>query len=71
MCRVALLAPARPHRATRDLDVLGFGDSNDATLRDVFNDVVTLKTEDDGVVFDAARSRSARFARTRSTVEFE
>jgi predicted nucleotidyltransferase component of viral defense system len=43
----------RPHRATRDLDLLGFGDSNEASLRDVFKDVVTLKTEDDGVVFDA------------------
>jgi len=44
----------KPHRATRDLDLLGFGDSSEANLRDVFNDIATMRTEDDGVVFDAS-----------------
>jgi predicted nucleotidyltransferase component of viral defense system len=44
----------KPHRATRDLDLLGFGDSSEANLRDVFIDIATMKTEDDGTVFDAS-----------------
>jgi len=44
----------KPHRATRDLDLLGFGDSSEANLREVFNDVATMKTEADGVSFDAS-----------------
>lgn len=44
----------KPHRATRDLDLLGFGDSSEDNLRDVFNDVATMKTDGDGVVFDAS-----------------
>jgi hypothetical protein len=44
----------KPHRATRDLDLLGFGDWGEGNLRDVFNDVATMKTENDGVVFEAS-----------------
>jgi hypothetical protein len=44
----------KPHRATRDLDLLGFGESNEEDLRGVFNDLATMKTKDDGVVFDAS-----------------
>ena len=44
----------KPHRATRDLDLLGFGESSEDNIREVFNDVATMKTEDDGVVFDAS-----------------
>lgn len=44
----------QPHRATRDLDLLGFGDSSEDNLRVVFNDVVTMRAEDDGVAFDAS-----------------
>ena len=42
----------QPHRATRDLDLLGFGDATEARLRQVFSDVASMKTDDDGVVFD-------------------
>lgn len=41
-----------PHRATRDLDLLGFGDPTEAHMRDVFADVLAVKVVDDGVVFD-------------------
>ncbi len=42
----------QPHRATRDLDLLGFGDSTEGNLREVFTDVPTMTPEDDGVDFD-------------------
>jgi predicted nucleotidyltransferase component of viral defense system len=41
-----------PHRATRDLDLLGFGDDDAAHLRDVFVDVLGRAMPDDGVAFD-------------------
>jgi predicted nucleotidyltransferase component of viral defense system len=42
-----------PHRATRDLDLLGFGDPSEVHIRRVFTDVLALEVEDDGVCFDA------------------
>lgn len=42
----------QPHRATRDLDLLGFGDPDQAHLRSVFAEVLTLEVRDDGVVFE-------------------
>ena len=41
-----------PHRATRDLDLLGFGELDEARVRDVFTEVLTLDVEDDGIHFD-------------------
>ncbi len=41
-----------PHRATRDVDLLGFGDPTESCIRAVFADVLTLDVEDDGVRFD-------------------
>lgn len=43
---------SEPHRATRDLDLLGFGDSGEAHLRDVFVEVLGRTMPDDGVAFD-------------------
>jgi hypothetical protein len=43
----------RAHRATRDLDLLGFGASTEARLRAIFEEVLLMDVEDDGVVFDA------------------
>jgi hypothetical protein len=42
----------QPHRPTRDLDLLGFGDETDANLRAVFVDVLGDRSIDDGVSFD-------------------
>ena len=42
----------RAHRATRDLDLLGFGDGSEARLRRVFEEVLRLDVPDDGVTFD-------------------
>jgi predicted nucleotidyltransferase component of viral defense system len=44
----------RPHRATRDIDLLGFGDATEAHVHDVFADVLALEVPDDGVTFDVA-----------------
>ena len=43
-----------PYRATRDLDLLGFGDPSDDALLAVFREVMTMPA-DDGVSFDALR----------------
>jgi predicted nucleotidyltransferase component of viral defense system len=42
----------KPHRATRDLDLLGFGDPGEARVREVMSDVLALDVGDDGVRFD-------------------
>jgi predicted nucleotidyltransferase component of viral defense system len=44
---------ANPHRVTRDLDLLGFGDSEAEGMLKVFGEVLAL-ADDDGVVFDLA-----------------
>jgi len=43
----------KAHRATRDLDLLGFGDSSEPHIRGLFAEVLTLDAGDDGVRFDA------------------
>lgn len=43
-----------PHRATRDVDLLGFGDPSEGHLRSVFADVLAVEVDDDGVDFDAS-----------------
>ena len=40
-----------PHRATRDLDLLGHGDHDVATLITTFKEIFRTSVEDDGVVF--------------------
>ena len=44
----------KPHRATRDLDLLGFGDPGVAHVREVFSKVLAHDVVDDGVQFDVA-----------------
>ncbi|MCX5742527.1 MAG: nucleotidyl transferase AbiEii/AbiGii toxin family protein [Proteobacteria bacterium] len=41
----------KPHRATRDLDLLGFGDPGVEHVRDVFAEVLALDVIDDGARF--------------------
>jgi len=48
-----------PHRATRDIDLLGIGDSTEAHVREVALAVVSESVEDDGVVFDATSLKVA------------
>jgi len=41
-----------PHRATRDLDLLGLGDTGARHIRQVFSEILTLAVPDDGIRFD-------------------
>ena len=41
-----------PHRPTRDIDLLGFGEDSEEGVRRVFVEVCGTPVEDDGVVFD-------------------
>lgn len=41
-----------PHRTTRDLDLLAFGDPGEAGVRAAFADLLSLDLPDDGVTFD-------------------
>ncbi|MEW6734632.1 MAG: nucleotidyl transferase AbiEii/AbiGii toxin family protein [Acidobacteriota bacterium] len=40
-----------PHRATRDLDLLGRGPSDIAHLEHIFREIIATKVEEDGLVF--------------------
>ena len=44
----------KPHRTTRDLDLLGFGEPGVDHVRQVFTEVLALEVPDDGVRFDLA-----------------
>ena len=57
---------ADPHRPTRDLDLLGFGDPAPEAMLAVFRDVCTV-TENDGVTFDVD---TLRIDRIRETLEY-
>lgn len=41
-----------PHRSTRDLDLLGFGDASKERLVEVFSVLCMMEVEDDGLLFD-------------------
>jgi predicted nucleotidyltransferase component of viral defense system len=49
-----VLWTGEPHRATRDIDLLGLGDPSEDHVRSVFADVLSVDVEDDGVRFDEA-----------------
>ena len=42
----------KPHRPTRDLDLLGLGDLSEASVRGIFQSVFEESVEPDGLVFD-------------------
>ena len=42
----------QPHRPTRDLDLLGIGNSSDAALKQAFGEIVGTLVEPDGLEFD-------------------
>ncbi len=47
-----ILWSRNPHRPTRDVDFLGFGDSSEAGLLAVFRDLCAMPDQGDGVTFD-------------------
>lgn len=46
-----------PHRPTRDLDLLGFGDPSADPMLAVFREICITPVEDDGIAFDSERLR--------------
>jgi predicted nucleotidyltransferase component of viral defense system len=55
-----------PHRGTRDLDLLGFGDPSEAAMLATFRDILAQDAED-GVVFD---SDTLRVDRIREELDY-
>lgn len=41
-----------PHRATRDIDLLGYGAPSGDRIRETIEEIIALEVDDDGVVFD-------------------
>jgi hypothetical protein len=58
----------QPHRPTRDLDLLGKGESSLEALTGVFRDVCSLAVEDDGLTYDPATVTAERI---REDQEYE
>ena len=52
----------QPHRPTRDVDFLGFGDSSETGLRTVFRELCEIPVEDDGLtlIVDSIRVNAIR-----------
>ena len=50
--RLFALWANKPHRPTRDLDLLGFGDSSPEALRQAFEAICRTQVEPDGLTFD-------------------
>jgi len=48
-----------PHRATRDLDLLGFGDNSPSQLAQVFREICAMDVGDEGLTFDTEGVRAA------------
>lgn len=48
---------AQPHRATRDLDLLGYGENSAERVQAIFRDLCARAVEDDGLRFDGGSIR--------------
>jgi hypothetical protein len=44
--------PGHPHRAARDVDLLGVSDPSEDRIPELFAEMIALEVADDGVVFD-------------------
>jgi predicted nucleotidyltransferase component of viral defense system len=55
-----------PHRATRDVDLLGFGDAAEDTLLTTFREIMSIEAED-GIQFDL---KSLRIEAIREELEY-
>jgi predicted nucleotidyltransferase component of viral defense system len=54
-----LVWTGRTHRATKDIDLLGFGDPSPERLVALFREVAAVNCEEDGIVFDIESVESA------------
>jgi len=57
----------RPHRPTKDLDLLGLGDTSAERLQEVFRDICQAEVEPDGLEFDA---ESIQITQIREGLEY-
>ncbi|MES2642623.1 MAG: nucleotidyl transferase AbiEii/AbiGii toxin family protein [Myxococcota bacterium] len=48
----------KPHRATKDIDLLGYGDASAEHMEAVFREVAAIEIPEDGLVFDPSSVRS-------------
>ena len=46
-----------PYRATRDVDLLAFGENDEATIRDVITTICNVSCPEDGIAFDISTLR--------------
>ena len=56
----------RPHRPTKDLDLLGFGDSSSERIQQIFHDICKVEVEPDGLEFN---TESIRVTEIRGDLE--
>lgn len=49
-----------PHRATRDMDLLGRGSSDLSYLQQIFAEIIATQVDDDGIVFDHQNIKAVR-----------
>lgn len=57
-----------PYRATKDIDLLGYGESDLDRLGDVFSDICRIKVEDDGLVFN---TETIQVSRIREAADYQ
>lgn len=57
----------KPHRPTKDLDLLGFGDASAEAMRAIFRDICNVGVEPDGMTFNAD---SIEIAEIREDLEY-
>ena len=55
-----------PHRITRDIDLLGFGDPSMARIGGVMREIASTQVEDDGTRFDVNSMRAEEIRSTRA-----
>jgi predicted nucleotidyltransferase component of viral defense system len=55
-----------PHRVTRDIDLLGFGDPSLPRIAGMMRDVATTAIDDDGISFDIEGMRAEEIRTTRA-----
>ena len=57
----------RPHRPTKDLDLLGFGDSSSERIQQIFHDICKVEVEPDGLEFN---TESIQVTEIRGDLEY-
>lgn len=55
-----------PHRITRDIDLLGFGDPSMARIEGAMREIAMVQVEDDGIRFDVDGVRAEEIRSTRA-----